>query len=961
MSDASTLPTIPHAGVLEDLATMPAYVMPDHHGGHPANGRFSCCYCGVGDSGQVVINETKRGGDQTPSLPLGEGLLWIKGKAEPYAAMVTEDRRLWVRTSEALTTTGGVLAGDLELDGKRMAVTVREVERKLTEGGKLFSQVFVPYRRSLSVTNSQIVDTVPTRGCVKLKHATMRQRVAFPIHIAPSVRQGGERRSITYAQAVSRLADLVLAHRGQRGKILLYCTGQLDYIAIFAIQEVFRLLGVRNLTGNAEHCLNAGASHNELLTGQEGPFLTLEQAIEGPDRLFLFNGWNGFISHPPAFLQVLKRDDLDVYMVEVMVTESVKAVAKKVGVERILLIKPGTDPHLALAVGHEILTRHAAGLEPRFLERFADAASFERYRALALDPRFAPEAVARRIAAEPAYEANLLAGIRGIAARMAKPGVVPINIPSVGLSQTTGVVAHCLWGNTMAMVGKYGLRPDGTPAGGTLRIPGQINAESEIQGLSGKIFMGRIPIEQHEEAARRMGLPAGAYAAVATDAHRAALDYSEYEQEARPELFICFGTQFEANMMNRPKWLEKLADPDTTLVVVDPIPDPYTLENAELVVPSPPHPATTKVYQNGEWKLSLSVPQKLAPPQTRSDATIVYDLMAEIVERLAGDESLRRAHPDLAAHLESGYLRRRFCPPILCEDDYGVGGLLRVAGEVSRPQLWKRVLDYLGGTGTAGGTASSAAAGDGAESSKHGPLYCLPTHADGRLVQWSDLLDNAGVIYGGVGTTRYKLDYDDPQAVPFRDIYRRPGCFRFFTPTERDLEVPEGLVLNSGRSTLSDDKELVRFASSTFNSGKATPIVGMPANNPLYVSPQVAARLQLRTGDDARITNRETGDSIVLPVVVSDRVKGQVLYTSFHKTVAQMERGLTVNTVTSHRGRCPYSNQTKLKVTSVSVERIQPFRAVGDADGDVPPLVRSRNVRIELELGDADSHTLAPR
>ena len=41
MSETPTLPTIPHAGVLEDLATMPAYVMPDHHGGHPANGRFS--------------------------------------------------------------------------------------------------------------------------------------------------------------------------------------------------------------------------------------------------------------------------------------------------------------------------------------------------------------------------------------------------------------------------------------------------------------------------------------------------------------------------------------------------------------------------------------------------------------------------------------------------------------------------------------------------------------------------------------------------------------------------------------------------------------------------------------------------------------------------------------------------------------------------------------------------------
>jgi len=259
---------------------------------------------------------------------------------------------------------------------------------------------------------------------------------------------------------------------------------------------------------------------------------------------------------------------------------------------------------------------------------------------------------------------------------------------------------------------------------------------------------------------------------------------------------------------------------------------------------------------------------------------------------------------------------------------------------VSRPALWKRVLAYLGGT----------------EGGSHGPLYCLPTHADGRLVEWKDLIDQPGVVYGGVGVHRYKLDYDDPEAVPFRDIYRRPGRYRFFVPTEVDLELPEGILLNSGRSTLSDDKELVRFASTTFNSGKATPIVGMPDNNPLYVSPALAARLNLRSGDDARITHRETGESIVLPVVVSDRVKGQMIYTSFHKTKAQVERGLTVNTVTTHRARCPYSNQTKLKVQSVTVERVQPYRTVTDADD-----ARPRNVRIDLELRDVASRTQPPR
>src|SRR5206468_3143210 len=128
---------------------------------------------------------------------------------------------------------------------------------------------------------------------------------------------------------------------------------------------------------------------------------------------------------------------------------------------------------LALAVAHEVLARHPQAVDRRFLEWFADAGSFERYAALAGSEAFAPERVAARIAAEPSEEERLLRGIRDIAAKAARPEVVPINIPSVGLSQTKGADAHCLWGSLLGMLGKYGLRADGTPAGGTLRLPGQ--------------------------------------------------------------------------------------------------------------------------------------------------------------------------------------------------------------------------------------------------------------------------------------------------------------------------------------------------------------------------------------------------------------------------------------------------------------------------------------------------------
>ena len=313
-------------------------------------------------------------------------------------------------------------------------------------------------------------------------------------HLRFSIPKRGQRITITYEEAIKKFAAMLLRHRPtHNARTLLYACGQIDYFSIFAMQEVFRLLGVRNLTGNAEHCLNAGAVHNEILTGQEGPFLTVDQAVNGPSRLFLLNGWNGFITHPPVFRALAQRPDLDAYLVEVMESETAKALSLKLDNERVLFVRSGSDPHLALAVAHQILEHHPGAVDRRFVSSYADPQTFERYTRVARVKAFAPARVAERIAPEPQYVQRLVKAIEDIAEKLARPETVPINIPSVGLSQTSGAVAHCLWGSLMAMLGKYGLRADGTPAGGTLRIPGQINAQSEIQGLSNKYFMGPCP------------------------------------------------------------------------------------------------------------------------------------------------------------------------------------------------------------------------------------------------------------------------------------------------------------------------------------------------------------------------------------------------------------------------------------------------------------------------------------
>jgi len=716
-------------------------------------------------------------------------------------------------------------------------------------------------------------------------------------------RATGKRVPITYAEAVRRLSDLLVRHPGYATPTSVYACGQADYFALFALQECLRLLGVRNLSGNAEHCLNSGAVHNELLTGQEGPFITIDGAVRGPGRVFFLNGWNGLITHPGVFRELLARRDFDGWIVDVVETESARAVARRLGPERVLLVRSGSDPHLALAIGHAILDRHPTAVDHDFVARFADRAAFDRYVRAAKEERFSPARTAARIAPEPELAPRIEQAILDIAARLAHPDVVPINIPSVGLSQTTGVVAHCTWGDALALVGKYGLRPGGDPAGGTLRLPGQANAQTEVQALNRNIFFGRLPFTKAgaDEAARRMGLPGEAYDRVLVEAERAVLDYVDPYKPCLRELILCLGTQFATTMIDRRRWIDNLTSSETTFVVIDPIPDPFSVKHADLIIPSPPHAAAVKLYQNGEWRFSLSVPGRRAAPETRTDATIMYDVMAETSRRLTRDAKFRGVRPDLARLADDGYLRRRFLP---VEEG---GGLPRVDGEVCRRRLWERVHEYLG-------------EGPGGEP----PLYCRPEHPDARPIEWSELLREGSLISGGVGTRRFLLDPADPDAHPFRDIHRRPGKFRFFVPTEEDLTLPTGIVLSSGRSSLSDEAARVRFAGETFNSGKHTPVAGMPDEHPLHVSHSLAGRLGLEHGGRARVSGVLAGGALDLPVEVTDRCVGDVVYTSFHKCRAELRTGRHVNDITSVQERCGYSAQTRVKATQVLVEPLPP-------------------------------------
>lgn len=887
----ANLPVIAHAGFLEELQDLPAYLTADSGFTADANAHFAWLFSSAGSQGKIRIQEQALP-SELDNLPQGRYLLrcFYFGQEIARHAVLRSNGQLEVPSEGPLVTPGGVLIAQLEHDEFAQVVLLREVstQRHPEEAGVIHQ--FLIYRSSARIAHREIMNQMPPDGLVKFKISVGEQRPLHPLHISPSVLDvTGRRVPLFYGEAVERFADLLLAHRPPYGRTLVYTGGESDYFSQLATHEVFRLLGVRNLSGSGELGNRALSRSQELLTGQESPFIRLEQALQGPQRFFLLSGWNGFVTHLPVLDTLLRTPDLDAYLVEVVVSETAKALAAKLGSDRVLLIKPGTDSHLALAVAHEILNHHPQAIDQRFISQFADPETFEDYAALAKSEIFAPERVAASIAPEPAYEERLLHGIRAIARKLIEK--VPVHIPGSGLSQSRGVVPHCLWSNALAMVGKYGLRPDGQLAGGVLRLTSLGGDAIQGLGMSPHTFLGNIPLSEEgaKEAAERMGLPPQAYQRLLREPDRPFLDFSEPTQAGQRELIVCIGTGLERQLVDRSRWLNKLRSPDTTLVVIDANPSPFLLKHAALIIPPPPEVATSRLYLTGDWNLNLSLPRRCAPPETRTEATILYDTMAEISRSLREDADYREGHPDLAELVQSGYLQSRFEAP-----EWGWGGTLpRQDGEVCRAHLWQRLLSYMQG------------------------LYCHPTHASGQAIAWAELLQAGALPSGGVGHHRQLLK-DLPDYKPFSDHHGKPCDFSFFVPKEADLAAPAGIVLSSGTPVLSDDKQRVRFAIASHQTQRTVGVLDMPLTRNLYISFALAEELGVHEGQPVRITHN--GNSLVLPAQPVVHLKGRSAYLDTHYTQAEVGRELPLTVLSSARRRCPYSDIATLKTTTVTLE-----------------------------------------
>ncbi|MBF2052513.1 MAG: hypothetical protein IGS03_03500 [Candidatus Sericytochromatia bacterium] len=895
----NSLPTIEDASYLEPLHDLPGWLFADGQPRAQHTGQFACPFCGVGTSARLKLRQPGRQAAEKARQETQAGNFCFEHQPGTRYPALIQGGYLQVLTKEALFKPGQLCGGWLQNEHGKQHFKLRAFDLLLEPDGQTLAQRFMIHPRGLKYSLPTAENPQPTPGCRRFALALGESAGFHPLHLRPSVLDiTGQRVPLFYEEALERFARLVLEHRPPRARTLVYASGQLDYFAVFAIQEVFRLLGVRNMNSNAEHGYLSGGLYTTLHGGEPAPFVSIDQALHSPNALYLLNGWNGAVSHPPIFEALLNRPDLDAWLVEVMMSESAQALSHRLDSERVLIIRSGGDSQLALAIARACLLQHPEALNNDFLTHFTDAESFARFRELALDPDFEAEAVAERIAPEFKYRKRIVNAIHAIAARLADPACVPVHIPSMGFSQTRGVIPHCLWANLLAMLGKFGLKPDGQLAGGVLQLPGQANHETHLQSLSPQHFMGRIPVDDAgaAEAALRLGLPEDAYAKNLQITPRLALDFSE--PDPRKELFIFFGSQFASSMMNRTRWLRKLMARQTQFVVIDPTPDAFALKYAALILPTPPHVSCGKLFQNGEWRLSLSLPRRKAPSQARSDTTIVYDLMATISRLLRQHDGLRLQHADLAQLNRAGYLTRHF----------EAEGLPRQEGEVNRAVLWERIQHYFSGS-----------SGNGR------PLYCQPRHPDGRIITWEELLQAGSLIHGGVGSTRQRLDASQPQALPLQNLYGEPVRFRFFTPSSADLELPRGIVLCTGRGLLERlaPEPLRQEQSNNFNFSRLANTQDIPAAHPLFVSYMLAERYNLSEGDRVWITNNETRSTMVLSVMPTSRLKGETVYLSIYKHQAEISQQKAVNLLTSHRVRCPYTGQSGHKLTRVELQRIQ--------------------------------------
>lgn len=491
-------------------------------------------------------------------------------------------------------------------------------------------------------------------------------RSLFGVQQTPSVLDvTGQRVAISAEDACNRLADLLLAHRPPYGRTLLYADGDLDLFDHFALQEVGRLLGIRNLYGSSIWASEALAAGHALI--QDPVQHSLEDILSLEAPLFILNGWNGLIHHPVAFEKLAAHPTAQLWLIDSLMTESAKYLLAQHPRCEVMLIRPGSEGLLALCIARCLIEIHG----------FRDQADgFVDYATVAQSSIFELEPMIAELVADPQQAAQLKEQVLRLAQSLADPLKQAAHIPGNSLFQSGGTQAYCLWQNVLELVKK---RHEWVTF--ETRNEGQ-----QLEHFGPDRFFGGHPVTEAgcKAAAERMGLPADAYLGLLNESTRPIQDILKASQGHQRELILCIGHGLEARWIrDHDQWYEKIRSNDAILVVLDSMPGPFMLEHAALCLPLSPEISQYQLRQEGLTHWYHDWPRKQAPPETHTTTTWLYRTMQRLSEALQKSRHVQQGHPDLYQH--ETYFTTRFS-----EAHLPLKGT-----EICRESLWKRMQAYM--------------------------------------------------------------------------------------------------------------------------------------------------------------------------------------------------------------------------------------------------------------------------
>lgn len=867
-SASDHLPQIPLLGLLGDTQLIPSWFLAAKSDQHAPHELLIENY-----QIQVQQSETHLQSELWDLLP-GEYLLrsYYLGQYIEQTASLLSNGLLQTHYNGLMAAPKTAFLAEIEREGQSWTVILKASHS--TSQAEQECQCFDIYKTMLSQQQSQLALASPPQSPLRLRLGASAMRPLFPIQLAPSVLDlTGRRVSISYAGAIERLADLMLAHRPPYGRTLIYADGNLDYFGHFALQEMARLLGVRNLYGSTIWSSQALASGAEIQRGVASPFMTLEECLAAEQAVFILNGANPYLTHPLWFEQVLQSQPLDLWLIDVLVSETAAVIADRLSPDRILLIRPGAENHLALAIAHDIIKRHPTAVVSQQAD--FDHDSLQEWLSLAASEIFNPETTVDLLVPEAAYRDRLLQGIYALSDQLVSTATV-IHCPGSGLLQSGGTTGYGLWTNLLAMTGKLSQTPANRSAG-EYRLLIENNEATQLQSLGPHQFFGGIPLDPTgiKDCAARLGLPADVFQSLLSEPVRPIEDFLRPTQASQKELIICIGEGLEARWIrDHELWARKLKDSDATLVVIDHMPGPFLMQYATLCLPALPELASAQVYQSSEGRFHTRLPRRQAPPQMRSEATIFYDLLAEVSRLLEQHSDYRQAHPDLAQL--SGYFVQRFAAPV----KGNAGGLKRSEGEVDREALWQRLIDYC----------------------QHGSLLAsspqlatAPQSQPARVARWSELNQPDCLVR------------NNPTGLLCQDLYQQARPFRFFIPQQNDFKLPQQTVLVTGSTIPSPTYSQVAFALQSNFSQRKYWHPGLPQERWLYLSASCAEKWNLRAGDRVRLESGEMALSHFYPLKISNWLKGDLIYFDHYLSASEIDQSAPLPWTRFAVSVCPYS------------------------------------------------------